>query len=71
MNILKQTDKFALFETGYQSHRQYRIRCKVRKSSPKGRRISERDKKYLLGCGDSFDAACVVDFGVGVFQQKR
>jgi hypothetical protein len=34
---------------------------------PRSLRISARDAAYLRSCGDSFDAACVMDFGVGIY----
>ena len=61
--ILRQTDSCVLYHTGKQ------IRLATReKATPKSRRVTESDVTYLLGLDDkTFDAAAVVDYGVGVF----
>ena len=52
---------------------QYWIKLHARLSNcePTARHISASDARYLLECGNSFDAACVMDFGVGVFQKGQ
>jgi len=47
-----------------------KLHTKLSNCHPVARRVSYRDAQYLLECGNSFDAACVMDFGVGVFQRK-
>lgn len=64
--ILKETKNFVLYTSG----RQHRLRYKKKDATPRGRQISQRDADYLLGCGRSFDAACVLEMGVAVFQRK-
>lgn len=48
-----------------------KLHSKLPKCHPVARRVSHSDAKYLLECGNSFDAACVMDFGVGVFQGSK
>jgi len=36
-------------------------------ATPRSRRVSEADANYLRSCGHSFDAACVLDFGVAIY----
>jgi len=47
--------------------RRYLVQCTANHATPRGRRVSAQDADYLQTCGQSFDAACVMDFGVGVF----
>jgi hypothetical protein len=62
--ILRQTDHCVLYHTGKQT----RLATKEKDATPKSRRVTESDVTYLVGLNDqSFDAAAVVDFGVGVF----
>jgi hypothetical protein len=67
MKILKQSANFTLYAAG----KHFRIRCRLPFHKPHGRRISAYDANYLQHLDKSFDAACVMDFGVGVFQDKR
>ena len=61
--ILRQTDSCVLYHTGKQT----RLATKEN-ATPKSRRVTESDVRYLLDLNDkTFDAAAVVDFGVGVF----
>jgi hypothetical protein len=36
-------------------------------ATPRSRRVSEADARYLQSCGHSFDAASVIDFGVAIY----
>ena len=47
--------------------RRYLVQCTADHASPRGRRVSAQDVTYLLSCGQSFDAACVMDYGVGIW----
>lgn len=47
-----------------------RLHAKLSNCYPTARHVSAGDARYLKECGNSFDAACVMDFGVGVFQRK-
>jgi hypothetical protein len=47
---------------------QWWLRCLDRKSATRGRRVSEKDAKYLHECGNEFESACVMDFGIGIYQ---
>jgi len=49
--------------------KRFYIECTCQNCLPRGRRISASDTRYLESCNHSFDFACVMDFGVGVFQQ--
>jgi hypothetical protein len=61
--ILRQTDSCVLYQTG----KHIRLATKE-KATPKSRRVRENDVTYLQGLNDkTFDAAAVVDYGVGVF----
>lgn len=61
--VLRQTDSCVLYATGRQ------IRLATRENAtPRSRRVTEDDVAYLRGLDDkTFDAAAVVDYGVGVF----
>ena len=45
----------------------YLVQCTADHASPRGRRVSAQDVTYLLSCGQSFDAACVIDYRVGIW----
>ena len=47
--------------------RRYLVQCTADHASPRGRRVSAQDVTYLLSCGQSFDAACVIEYGVGIW----
>ena len=47
--------------------RRYLVQCTANHAMPRSLRISARDAAYLRSCGDSFDAAYVIDFGVGIY----
>ena len=47
--------------------RRYLVQCTANHAIPRSRRISAQDAAYLQTCGHSFDAACVMDFGVGIY----
>jgi hypothetical protein len=47
--------------------RRYLVQCTADHASPRGRRVSAQDVTYLLSCGQSFDAACVMDYGLGIW----
>jgi hypothetical protein len=65
--ILRETKAFRV--RMMRSGRLY-IECLDPHSEPRVRRISRRDAHYLVHeLGEDFDNACIVDFGVGVFQK--
>ena len=47
--------------------RRYLVQCTANHALPRSRRVSAQDVTYLLSCGQSFDAACVIDYGVGIW----
>ena len=47
--------------------RRYLVQCTADHALPRGRRVSAQDATYLQSCGPSFDAACVMDYGVGIW----
>ncbi|MHB9044336.1 MAG: hypothetical protein ACYC35_00200 [Pirellulales bacterium] len=60
---IRETAGCILYRTGKQT----RLATKEN-ATPKSRRVVESDVTYLLGLNDqTFDAAAVVDYGVGVF----
>ena len=61
--ILREPANFRLVERAGR----YWLEC-LTGDKPKARRISKRDIHYLShDVGESFDHACVLDFGLGVF----
>ena len=63
---VKNGTHYRLIKTG----KQFWIKVKNPiKSMPVARHISAKDARYLLSCGKSFDAACVWDFGLGIWQR--
>ena len=50
--------------------RRYLVQCTANHAIPRSRRVSAQDAAYLQTCGHSFDAACVMDFGVGIYAAK-
>jgi len=48
-----------------------KLHARLTNCKPASRHVSYADARYLLECHDSFDAACVMDFGVGVFQRRQ
>jgi hypothetical protein len=65
---LRQTKSFQLRQTGLRWFLHY-----IGKDSatPRGRRIKREDVRYLMDLNrQSFDAACVMDFGVAVFAKR-
>jgi hypothetical protein len=67
MNVFKQTSNFRIVERAGRFY----IECLQRNHVPKARRIAKKDLLYLEQCRDSFDSACVMDYGVGVFQKTK
>ncbi len=64
MKTLRRGNHFRLTLTSGQ----FWIKLLDKKSGmPSARRVSRVDARYLIGCGKSFDDACVLDFGCGVF----
>lgn len=64
MTIHRKSKNFRVVEKRGRSY----IRCTDRNAIPRGRRIRRSDVNYLIReTGNNFDAACVLDFGVGVF----
>lgn len=62
--VHKTTDRFRVIE----KRGRFYIECLADDCEPRVRRIGRKDVDYLLHeCGKSFDGACVMDFGVGVF----
>ena len=47
--------------------RRHLVQCTANHAMPRSRRISAQDAAYLQTCGHSFDAACVMDYGVGIW----
>ena len=69
MKTIKTGEMFKLIKTGGQYW--IKLHAPLKNCVPTARRVSYSDVKYLLECGQSFDAACVMDFGVGVFQRQN
>jgi len=67
MKTVKTGECFKLIKTGGQFW--IKLTAKLKNCEPTARRVSAKDAQYLIECGKSFDAACVMDFGVGVFQR--
>ena len=69
--ILRETENFALTINEDRKGRwSWWVKYKRRDGVPKAKRVREKDANYLrFECNrdDTFDAACVWDFGVGVF----
>jgi hypothetical protein len=64
--VHKTTDRFRVIE----SKGRFYIECLADDCEPRVKRIGRKDVDYLMSCGSSFDAACVMDFGVGVFAKQ-
>lgn len=65
--VHKTTDRFRVIE----SKGRFYVECLADDCEPRLRRISPKDADYLTKeTGASFDAACVMDFGVGVFTRE-
>lgn len=70
--IIKETPHFRLYYAGWR----FRVRCKDKRSVPRGRVISCRDANYLAQLStqpdanrhSTFDSACCIELGVGVFR---
>ena len=61
--VLRQTESCVLYATAKQTRLATR-----ENATPRSRRVTDGDVTYLLGLDDkTFDAAAVVDYGVGVF----
>ena len=67
MRVIKTGECFRLIKA--KGRYWIKLRAHLTNCTPKAKRVSERNVRYLLECGNSFDAACVMDFGVGVFQR--
>jgi hypothetical protein len=64
--IIRESRNFALTLT----NGQYWLRAKDRDVQPRARHVSQKDAEYLND-PQHFDAAAVVDFGVGVFLRRN
>jgi hypothetical protein len=47
--------------------RRYLVQCTANHAIPRSRRVSAQDAACLQICGHSFDAACVMDYGIGIW----
>jgi len=65
--LLRETENFRLWA----ERRGYRIECKGHHAPKRSRLLGEQDREYLSGlrADATFDAACVWDYGVGVYAQ--
>lgn len=70
MKTIKRGQMFNLIRTRTGQH-WIKLHAKLTNCRPTSRHVSANDARYLLECGKSFDAACVMDFGVGVFQKAK
>jgi hypothetical protein len=64
--VIRETESCILYATG----KQVRLATKEN-ATPRSRLVTTSDVTYLLGLNDTtFEAAAVVDFGVGVFANR-
>jgi hypothetical protein len=69
MTILKKGRAFRLvMRRTTTGEKQFYIQCTAANAHPTARRVRERDLTYLQPLHSDLDAACVINFGVGVFQ---